>query len=100
MKSVPCKESLSRLPTYVEELLIIESVSFKPYLLFEFPASKETSGKQRKIRQNIAEVKQTRMFSVMADEAADVSTLHRIFERSVLVSAIVEKKQPVTQSRS
>ena len=51
------------------------------------------------------------MFSVMADEAADVSnkenlllssamsTLQRIFERSFLVSAIVEKKQPVTQSR-
>ena len=46
------------------------------------------------------------MFSVMADEAADVSnkenlllssdvsTLQRIFERSFLVSAIVEKKQP------
>jgi len=47
------------------------------------------------------------MFSVMADEAADVSnkenlllssamsTLQRIFERSFLVSAIVEKKQPI-----
>ena len=42
----------------------------------------------------------------MADEAADVfnpllssamSTLQRIFERSFLVSAIVEKKQLVTQ---
>ena len=53
------------------------------------------------------------MFSVMADEAAyffnkenlllssAMSTLQRIFERSFLVSAIVEKKQLVTQwSRS
>jgi len=49
------------------------------------------------------------MFSIMADEAADVfnkenlllssamSTLQRIFERSFLVSAIVEKKQLVTK---
>ena len=55
------------------------------------------------------DLKQTRMFSIMADEAADVSnkenlllssamsTLRRIFERSFLVSAIVEKKQLVTQ---
>ena len=61
----------------------------------------------------IAEVKQTTMFSDMADEAATflteenlllssaMSTLQRIFERRFLVSAIiVEKKQPVTQSRS
>ena len=49
------------------------------------------------------------MFSITADEAVDVfneenlllssamSTLQRIFERSFLVSAIVEKKQLVTQ---
>ena len=52
------------------------------------------------------------MLSVMADEAMDVSnkenlllssamsTLQRIFERSFLVSAIVEKNQAVTQSGS
>ena len=58
--------------TDAEKFWFIESV-WKPDLLFEFPASKETSGKQRKIRQNITEDKQTRMFFVMADEAADVS---------------------------
>ena len=99
------------MPSDAEKCWFIESV-WKPELLFEFPASKETSGKQRKFRQNIAEVKQTRMLSVMADEVANVSnkenlllssavsTLQRIFERSFLVSAIVEKTQPVTQSRS
>lgn len=91
-----------------EKFWFIESV-WKPDLLFEFPASKETS---KKFQQNIAEVKQTRMFSVMADGAEDVSikenlllssvmsTLHRIFERSFLVFTIVDKKQPVTQSKS
>ena len=85
----------------------IES-DWKPDQLFEFPASKETSGKQRKFRQNIVEVKQTGMLSVMADEAADVSnkenlplssamsTLERMLERSFMISAIVEKKQLVT----
>ena len=58
--------------TDAEKFWFIESV-WKPDLLFEFPASKETSGKQPKIRQNITEDKQTRMFFVMADEAADVS---------------------------
>ena len=91
----------------------IESV-WKPDLLFEFPVSKETSGKQLKFRQNIAEVQQTRLLSVMADEAVDVSNMHKetrllssgmstlqiIFERSFLVSAVVENKQPVTQSRN
>ena len=51
------------------------------------------------------------MFSIMADEAADVfnkenlevllssamSTLQRIFERNFLVSAILEKKQLITK---
>ena len=95
-----------------EKFWFIESV-WKPDQLFEFPASKETgSGKQRKFRRNIAEVKKTRMFSVMADEAADVSNkenllcpppcrlLKKTLERSLLISAIVEKKQPVTHSRS
>ena len=71
--------------TDAENVWFTESV-WKPDLLFEFPASKETSGKQRKFRHNIAEVKQTRMFSVMA---ADVSNkenllcppLCRLFQR-------------------
>ena len=91
--------------TDAEKFWFIESV-WKPNLLFEFPASKETSGKQRKFRRNIAEVKQSRMFSVMADKAKDVSikeslllssamsTLQRIFKRSFLVSTIVEQWLP------
>ena len=58
--------------TVAEKLWFIESV-WKPDLLFEFPAWKETSGKQRKFQQSIIEVKQARMFFVMADEAANVS---------------------------
>ena len=91
--------------TDAEKFWFIESV-WKPNLLFEFPASKETSGKQREFRRNIGEVKQSRMFSVMADKAKDVSikeslllssamsTLQRIFKRSFLVSTIVEQWLP------
>ena len=57
---IPCIESLSRLSTQ-------KSFGSLNALRFEFPASKETYGKQRKVRKNIAEVKQTRMFSVMAN---------------------------------
>ena len=99
--------------TDAEQFRFIESV-WKPDLLFEFPASKETSRppeSRESFDRTIADVKQTRMFSVMADETADisnkknllltsaVSTLQRIFERSFLVSAIVENKQPATPSR-
>ena len=42
--------------TDTEKFWFIESV-WKPDLLFEFPASKETSGKQRKFRQNHRESK-------------------------------------------
>ena len=87
--------------TDAENVWFTESV-WKPDLLFEFPASKETSGKQRKFRHNIAEVKQTRMFSVMAADVSNkenllLSTLQRILDRSFLISAIVEKKQPGTR---
>ena len=87
--------------TDAENVWFTESV-WKPDLLFEFPASKETSGKQRKFRHNIAEVKQTRMFSVMAADVSNkenllLSTLQRILERSFLISAIVEKRQPGTR---
>ena len=90
--------------TYAEKFWFIESV-WKPDLLFEFRRKKPLESSETFDR-TIAEVKQTRMFSIMADEAADVfnlllssamSTLQRIFERSLVVSAIVEKKQLLTQ---
>ena len=85
--------------TYAEKFWFIESV-WKPDLLFEFRRKKPLESSESFDR-TIAEVKQTIMFSIMADEAADVfnlllssamSTLQRIFQRSFLVSAIVEKK--------
>ena len=92
---VPCVESMPR-------LVYCESV-WKSDLLSEFPASKETSGKQWKFQQNIALLKQlNENVFCYGCEAADVSnkenlllssamsTHQRIFERSFLVSTTVE----------
>ena len=68
-----------RFPMEGHKFWFIESV-WKPDQLFKFPALKETSGKQQKFRQNIAEVKQTRMFSVTADAEVDI-VLHYIDSR-------------------
>ena len=88
--------------TDAEKVWFTEGV-WKPGLLFEFPALKETSGKQWKFQQNIALLKQlNENVFCYGCEAADVSnkenlllssamsTHQRIFERSFLVSTTVE----------
>ena len=71
--------------TDVEKVWFIESV-WKPNPLLEFLASKETSGKQPKFEfdRTIAEVKQSRMLSVIADEATNVCNKENLLLSSAM----------------
>ena len=92
MLSVPCIESFPRLPTQNNFGLLKASGS--QIYCSSSPRRKKPLESSESFDRTIAEVKQTRMFSVMADETADVSnkknllltsavsTLQRIFERS------------------
>ena len=58
--------------TDAEKFWFIESF-WKPDLLFEFPVSMKPLESSESFDRTIAEVKQSRMFSAMADEATDVA---------------------------